>query len=76
MAVEGIPLNGTMKRVFTFMPKGNLFAMKGFGDEDADIEVYLQASTGSNLSSVIQQELRKLEAGGQLAYMGEEFKLP
>jgi tetratricopeptide (TPR) repeat protein len=76
VAVEGIPLNGTMKRVFTFMPKGNLFAMKGFGDEDADIEVYLQATTASNLSSVIQQELRKLQAGGQLAYMGEDFKLP
>ena len=76
VAVEGIPLNGTMNRVFTFMPKGNLFAMKGFGDEDADIEVYLQSSRASNLSSAIQQELRKLQASGQLSYMGEDFKLP
>ncbi|MFK7798623.1 MAG: tetratricopeptide repeat protein [Aureispira sp.] len=75
VAVEGVPLNGTMKRVFTFSPKGNLFAMTGFGDEDADIEVYLQSSTASNLSSAIQQELRKLAASGLLTYMGDDFKL-
>lgn len=74
--IEGVPLNGTMKRTFTLIPSGKQLIMKGFGDEDADIDVYLKTVSISGLSSVIKQTLRKLEGAGELSYMGAEFKLP
>lgn len=76
VVIEGVPLNGTMKRTFTLTPKGEQLLMKGFGDEDADIAIYLKATNTSTLASPIKQAFRKLEGGGDLSFLGAGFKLP
>lgn len=76
IVIEGVPLNGTMKRSFTLMPKGAQLVLNGFGDEDADINIYLNASAAGDLSGVIKQAIHQLGTAGELAYLGAGFKLP
>ncbi|MGH1336661.1 MAG: tetratricopeptide repeat protein [Aureispira sp.] len=76
VVIEGVPLNGTMRRSFTLIPKGNALIMNGFGDEDADINVYLKAASTTDLPSAVKQAFRKLETAGELSYLGAGFKLP
>lgn len=76
VTIEGVPLNGTMSRSFTLIPKGEQLIMKGFGEEDADIDIYFQKTSTSSLSSAVKQAFRKLEVAGDLSYLGAGFKMP
>jgi tetratricopeptide (TPR) repeat protein len=74
--IEGVPLNGTLKRSFTLIPKGKQLILQGFGDEEADIDLYLEATAAGDLSSAVKQSFRKLEVAGDLSYLGAAFKKP
>lgn len=76
VVIEGVPLNGTMRRSFTLIPKGEQLVMKGFGDEEADVDIYFQKTASSSLSSAVKQAFRKLEVAGDLSYLGVGFKMP
>lgn len=74
VTINGIPLNGTSERDFTFSPRGKHIALRGFGDEDADVDLYLNAVAIKELPKVAQSEIAKLTASGAIDFMGDEFK--
>ncbi len=76
ITIEGVPLNGMQKKSFTLLPKGTQLVMRGFGEEDADIDLYLKVTATGDLSSAVKQALRQSEVAGDLSYLGAGFKLP
>ncbi len=76
VTISGIPLNGTQERSFTLLPKGQHLVVQGFGEEEADIDLYLNAATGGQLSAAANSDLQKLNKSDQLSFMGADFQLP
>ncbi|BDS09894.1 tetratricopeptide repeat protein [Aureispira anguillae] len=74
VTINGVPLNGTDERDFTLGLAGDHLTLRGFGDEDADINLYLNEVTVSQLPKNTQNELKKLASAGDLDFMGDEFK--
>lgn len=74
VSVAGIPLNGTEERTFVLTPKGSHLVLNGFGEEGADIDLYMEAATTKQLSKATQEALFKAKQGGKLDFMGESFK--
>lgn len=74
VTINGTPLNGTMKREFTLTPAGNHLILRGFGDEDADIDLYMEAVASDKLTKPAKDDFKKLADKGELDFMGEEFK--
>lgn len=74
VTINGVPLNGTSKREFNLSPAGNHLVLKGFGEEDADIDLYMEAVTSDKLTKPAKDDLKKLADKGELDFMGEEFK--
>lgn len=72
--INGIPLNGTFEREFTLSIDGQYLSLKGFGDEEADVDLYLEAVDTSNLPQKVEAELKKLAKNGDLDLMSDEFK--
>lgn len=72
--INGIPLNGTSEREFTVGIDGKNLTLRGFGDEGADIDLYLDAVDAKNLPKKAQSELKKLVDQGELDLMSDEFK--
>jgi len=72
--INGIPLNGTSEREFTVGIDGKNLTLRGFGDEGADIDLYLDAVDAKNLPQKVQSELKKLVDQGDLDLMSDEFK--
>lgn len=74
VVINGIPLNGSQEREFTLGIDGKHLTLRGFGDGEADIDLYLEAIETSNLSKNIKNELKKLTSNGDLDLMSDEFK--
>lgn len=72
--INGIPLNGTSEREFTLGVVGDHLTFRGFGDEGADIDLYLAPVDAGNLPKKAQEELKKLVDSGDLDLMSNEFK--
>lgn len=72
--INGIPLNGTSEREFTVGIDGKNLTLRGFGDEGADIDLYLDAVDAKNLPKKAKSELKKLVDQGELDLMSDEFK--
>ncbi len=74
VVINGIPLNGSNKREFRLSLVGNHMLLKGFGDEDADIDLYLKAvNSVSELPEVALKDLKSHAVAGDLDFMGEDF---
>lgn len=73
VTIKGIPLNGSNERDFVLSPIGKQLSLRGFGEEDADIDLYLDEATFDQLPKVTQTELKKLLGAGELDFMGEDF---
>jgi len=72
--ISGIPLNGTTKREFTIGINGEQLVLRGFGNEGADVDLYLESVDTGKLSKNVQSELKKLTKKGDLELMSDEFK--
>jgi tetratricopeptide (TPR) repeat protein len=72
--ITGIPLNGTTEREFTIGVAGKHLTLRGFGDEDADVDLYLESVETAKLPKDAQSELKKLADKGDLDLMSAEFK--
>lgn len=76
VTITGIPLNGTQQRSFTFLPEGKHLVVQGFGEEEADIDLYLQAVEGAKLSAATKSTFKKLDKNNQLSFLGDAFQIP
>lgn len=76
VVVAGVPLNGAQRREFTLIPRGKHLVMQGFGDDDGDIDLYLQPTEGSQLSKHIKAVFQKLKDADELSYLGSDFNAP
>ncbi|MBL4648564.1 MAG: tetratricopeptide repeat protein [Aureispira sp.] len=72
--INGIPLNGNSEREFTLATVGKHLTLKGFGDEGADVDLYMESVESGNLPKNVQNELKKLADQGDLDLMSDEFK--
>jgi Tfp pilus assembly protein PilF len=74
VTIGGIPLNGTGKKEFTFLLNGSHMVIKGLGDEDADIALYLEPVDSSDeLEGIAKKDLKEHASHGNLEFMGEDF---
>jgi tetratricopeptide (TPR) repeat protein len=74
VVINGIPLNGATERTFTLATVGKHLTLRGFGDEGADIDLYMEAVEKGNLPKNAQSELEKLANKGDLDLMSDEFR--
>lgn len=72
--INGIPLNGNSERAFTLGTVGKHLTLKGFGDEGADVDLYMESVEAGKLPKNVQSELKKLVDTGDLDLMSDEFK--
>jgi len=74
VTINGIPLNGTGKKEFTFSFDGNHMVIKGLGDADADIALYLEnVDSVDKLEGITRKDLKNHLDQGNLEFMGEAF---
>lgn len=74
VVINGIPLNGNSERTFTLGAAGKHLTLKGFGDEGADVDLYMESVEVGKLPKNVQSELEKLVDTGDLDLMSDEFK--
>ncbi len=74
VVIDGIPLNGSIEREFKIETVGKHLTLRGFGDEGADIDLYMESVDKGSLPKNAQGELKKLADQGDLELMSDEFK--
>jgi tetratricopeptide (TPR) repeat protein len=72
--ITGIPLHAATEKEFEITWDGTNMLLKGFGDKDADIQLYLTPLKNKNqLPQKAQDDLNVYATAGELEYMGKAF---
>jgi len=74
VTINGIPLNGTDERSFTISPAAKHITLRGFGEEGADIDLYMHDVGADKLQKPTQKALKEAAKEGHLDFMGDDFK--
>lgn len=73
VSISGIPLNGKAEQVFVLRPTNQHLVLRGFGGDEADVNLYLKAIPKQELLPLINAALERMRASGDLDFMGESF---
>ena len=73
VSISGIPLNGKAEQVFVLRPTNQHLVLRGFGGDDADVNLYLKSIPKQALLPLIKAALERMGASGDLDFMGEAF---
>lgn len=74
VTIKGIPLHAASEKEFEISWDGKNMLLKGFGDKDADIILYLQAvEQAQDWPKKAYDALKIYATAGELEYMGDAF---
>ena len=75
VTIFGIPLNGKKEKQFSFKNQGNYMILNGFGEEDADIDLFLKPiASKSGLPTDISKLFSDLMNKGETEFLGKEVQ--